>query len=165
MADQHPISREDFLQFFSKNLRRNKIALRQRLRAGLNRRGRFAKVTVCFGLRDCHRAKSASEAPASIWGAVAAATWSHSKPAKNEPTPAPPDETRTNRQDCSGSPHLLVKKRHPQSCMRPESSCAFRRHDCTRAPPRCVSRSRPDLTTSRFSSPTPRTVDKSVCSS
>ena len=50
MADQHPIGREYLLQLFSKNLRRNKIALRQRLRAGLKSRGRFAKlIRLSFG--------------------------------------------------------------------------------------------------------------------
>ena len=37
--------------------------------------------------------------------------------------------------------------------MRPESPCAFRHHDCSRAPPRCASRRHPDLTISRFSYP------------
>src|SRR6476646_2536686 len=72
MADQHPIGREYLLQLFSKNLRRNKIASRQRLHAGLNSRGRIAKVKAGFGLCDWHGAKSASDASASIWGAHAA---------------------------------------------------------------------------------------------
>jgi hypothetical protein len=43
MAHQHPIAREYFLQLFRENLRRNKIALRQRFCTGLKSRSRFAK--------------------------------------------------------------------------------------------------------------------------
>src|SRR5439155_16100653 len=94
---------------------------------------------------------------------IAAARRPQSKSIENELTPAPPGETRTNRQDCLDSPHLLVKKRHPQSRMRPEFPYAFRRHDCSCAPPRYASRWRPDLTTWHFASPTLRTAGRSAC--
>src|SRR5438093_593966 len=44
------------------------------------------------------------------------------------PTPIPPGETRTNRQDCSDSLHLSGQKHHRSSRMRSEYRAAFRRH-------------------------------------
>jgi hypothetical protein len=54
VADEHPIAREYLLQLFSKNVHRNKITLRQRLRVGLKSRGCFAKLR-CFRLCRSHR--------------------------------------------------------------------------------------------------------------
>src|SRR5262245_1453007 len=55
VADQHPIGCEYLLQLFSKNFRRNKIALRQRFGAGLKSFGCPAKVGYGFRLDVAHR--------------------------------------------------------------------------------------------------------------
>jgi hypothetical protein len=56
MTHQHPVGREYLLQLFSKNLRRNKVVLRQRICAGLKSHKRFAKIRSVFRLRHRHTA-------------------------------------------------------------------------------------------------------------
>src|SRR5690349_7618446 len=56
MTDQHPVAREYLLQLFSKNLWRNKVALRQRVCAGPQSRNSFAKIRSLLRLRHTHTA-------------------------------------------------------------------------------------------------------------
>ena len=155
MADQYPIGCKYLLQLFSKNLRRDKIALQQRLRTRLKAFSRSAKMRRFFYLQGVHRSKTARAMPGRQCtlhtrspALLCAAIVKHSDPVAaflNLPTRVPPDETRTNRRDCSGLPRLLLQKRHRRCRTRLEYVYAFHHHDCTHAPPRCVSRLRLDL--------------------
>jgi len=71
MPYQHPIGREYLLQLYSKNLRGNKIALRQGLRARLKSRSRFAKARSVSRLGHRHFGNCMSRARSSIEGAHA----------------------------------------------------------------------------------------------